>query len=1049
MLKNIRICAGLIFLGLLLGAWTHGNAGSSGVQMEGIKRVGVNGPIIGTNIGDYIFINRYLEGNSWVSRFNGFVDGVHFYNGAVVNAAGYPTSSGTQSVGGGFYIPGVAVTAGPYCYTGVDTANGTNTIALGSSSWTVTAGVSCAVTNSSGVVTGATANCPNNNGATLSGGNTISVATSGGYWCLGLTLLSGAGASSVATEIQAYDGTLGSLRVYNTADAADLAAGKMFRQSALQIIANAHLGVWRAMQWNGDALAVEARWDQRSLPTTSGVEGLNPCRSAPYTALAGTDTYTLAGAAASGCSQVGTPGATQNGEYLVSFITNAPTTLGGGGGAGQNACVVSNLTTGATTTVTTAGNCLAVGQSGMTVKLYLEKGNGTAGLGVTGTLANLDLFPVTATFVNATNFTVNFNSTGTGGFSCDSTCIVAPQETLNVGGRGAFCLAQQDGYGPINFNAEFYPAASTYRGFLFDKSSVCQTDGAGNAIQGAWLVELNGAQPTGMPIEWQVEFINELNALYGPTDSPTHLWLMVPGRATISSDPDTTSGSNWVKNLYNTVMNGANGFAGLCAKCGVFFELSNETWAFCASACEDTFYYERQGWLRWAAVQDISSFFTLRSILVKHDIQTASAYAANASRTRFILPGQAGVGATPPNTLRLFGGQAFTQNFVNTDGANPLNGGTTFTGAISGTTLTIMGGTLSGPFGLGYSIMFNGGNACVVTAGSGLSWTVQSNAPATSTTLGACTGTGNVSMTAAIAPMADFDKVAIAPYFDMQFRPTTAVSIAASGNTYNSGTGAVALTLMSALANGTYPCVIYQINGTGADINALNGYWSCTVTGGTALAFTGLTGKTVSTITGGSAGVAGADYTSDISLGATDWTLHGSGSSQVTADITTYVSDITGNSINCATNNSLQINCNQQVLASMAALVGIMPGNKEVVSYEGGLDSDPGVFGPPWSNTLNSANFVNAVYSSSAWAAAELTYFQAQALLSHQALPNVLLEVCNQGNVGAPQNVVSWQWTAGACPDTYTNPAGTIGVEGSGMSPLWLTIGTFNAGQTP
>ena len=440
-------------------------------------------------------------------------------------------------------------------------------------------------------------------------------------------------------------------------------------------------------------------------------------------------------------------------------------------------CSVVGLTTGSTTTVQTTDTCLSFAQSADKVILYLQDGANPTTSAVTGTLKNLNRWPRTATFVDATHFTVDYNSTGTGAFpGCGTAtnCYVAPYECLSVNTRGIppyTCypiIESLDGYGSVEYESAYAPTAGTYTAFTFDKLLSGQTDGSGNEAPGVWLPPIN-LQPTRqVPIEIQVALINEINAMY-TTQAPTHLWVTVPAAAIVPQTPDYSSGSDYPQNMYNTIMNGANGYAGLCAKCGVIIENSNETWNFGAIQ-ESTFVYQHLGWLRWG-IADWGSYSTLRAMWVEEDIKNASAYAANASRTRFTLGywghgGQSSGGSLANNEIRVYGTNTAADSVLNSDTQNPVYTGTTLTGTISGGTLTSSG--VTGSFGIGYALTYSGmGTACIVTAGSGSTWSVQDVSPSQTTTPGNCAAVSGASMTAAPAPLTYFDQYTGDNYFDM------------------------------------------------------------------------------------------------------------------------------------------------------------------------------------------------------------------------------------------------------------------------------------------
>jgi hypothetical protein len=766
---------------------------------------------------------------------------------------------------------------------------------------------------------------------------------------VGLTLTGGAGGfSSNATNITASDGTLRALAFYQSADATRRSQGKLYRPAGLQPVVNLHPGAIRFLNWNGANSSGLSRWENHIPPSAAGLASW-VCGSLPYLTLSGTDQYTLSGVASAGCSppNQNTPGSAVHGESLVAYVVNPSTQL-----STLANCEITGITAGNPTTITTHGACLAVGQTGLTVILRLQQDQGQGTFAVTGSMLNLHLAPVTATFVNSTSFTVNLTTT-TGSFgSCPSSngranCYVSMYECLNVGGRGCVPIVQSfDGYESIMydfFGASYALAANTYRTFLYDAYSVAKTDGAGNAVQGAWLTGFSGFN---VPMEWQVKYINELNELYPAGSSPTHMWVTIPGRALTVFDSGYTSASDYPVNMYNTIMNGSTvagvTWPGLCAQCGLLIENSNETWN---DGAQDTHYYTRRGYLRFGTNYDKSTFATFKDIQVLASIQSAAAYQANASRTRFVMAGQ--TNDVTLNLARIFG-----NSLINADYQNPLNTRTTFTGAVSGSTLTITGGTLAGPLGIGYSLQYSGGVICVITAGAGLSWTVQASPiSGSSGALTNCAPTAATVMTAAQAPMMLFQKFAGASYFD------------------------------------------------------------------------------------------GANYATTIPQGANDYTNFGFPSSQVTADITAFVNDVTNG--NCAANPN-SVTCWQSLMTTAAVQMGAFPNNREAINYEGGLNTCSNAVGCySLANNANTCNFVNKVYQSAQWANGQLSFNNSVKAASGQGFPAILGGLCANTQSTSCQGVADLTWVAEGCPDTFSGST-----EGAGVFQNWQTLGTYN-NQSP
>jgi hypothetical protein len=280
-----------------------------------------------------------------------------------------------------------------------------------------------------------------------------------------------------------------------------------------------------------------------------------------------------------------------------------------------------------------------------------------------------------------------------------------------------------------------------------------------------------------VPLEIQVALVNEINAMKPSGAAPTHMWVNMPYLALMPNDPDYSTASDWPANAYNVIMNGANGYPGLCSQCRLYIENSNETWNL-GPAYVSSQYYARQGRLRWnVAGTDTSSFSTLRALWVWQDITTnASAYNANAGRTRFVL-GYFGVfGMVGPNVTRAYGNGPNNGVLIN-DRANPLYTGTLITGGtISGSKLTVT--TLTGPLGVNYALAGPGVSpGCVITAivSGGYTVSATSNASAIAPPIN-CAAVNNVKMTAAPAPMSVFDHFAGAPYIEADSSAKTAVN---------------------------------------------------------------------------------------------------------------------------------------------------------------------------------------------------------------------------------------------------------------------------------
>lgn len=291
----------------------------------------------------------------------------------------------------------------------------------------------------------------------------------------------------------------------------------------------------------------------------------------------------------------------------------------------------------------------------------------------------------------SSSVSLNFNSTSAGTFdlaTCGSDgtgCFISPYITLNLNGLGAHPLVQVGGFSPITLYNTLSIPANSYGTFVYDKLLYAETDGSGNPIYGVWHYWGSGSYGAfnwGVPIELQVELINELNAMLPAGRPPINIWFNLPRMALVSTDPDYSSASEYGVNALNVILNGANGYAGLCAKCAVMVELSDEDWN---NGYGGTFWMAAVGFQRWGSslttLSDFNSYSTLRSLWVMNDIKNSAYF--QSGRVFFDRGGQQVAGTTgAPNGPRIYGNYAMMQ-----DAQYPLGTPTTFTGSQSGTTL--------------------------------------------------------------------------------------------------------------------------------------------------------------------------------------------------------------------------------------------------------------------------------------------------------------------------------------------------------------------------
>lgn len=1080
MLKRLLTGCLIVALGFLAGGWKHGYLTPAPIYTYyDTSRSVINSNLF--DVEDYQMINVFQQAGGWLGPYGGsFATGsAPFYNSAYVNSAGYPVNAVSQEFGGNPRIPPSTEYSGTWCLDGFDTGSG-STFVFANDTWTTTAGVTCATgTNASGspALTGSTAVCANNTATNSSGTITIPGTGTNGYWCIGLT--HSGSTNPNFTHFSSTDGTLTAVALYESGDAARRAAGNLFRVPYLQTLVNLNPGAFRMMNWNQGCCAIESRFENRALPGFGvPISGNYWCNSLPYGALAsGTGArpqYTLPSVSGTGtgCSPTGsTPVTNLHGEFITAFVPTAPTRC-----ASLTNCQIVSITNGTTTLINTAG--AVPFNDNDTVILYLQDGPFQNVTRVTGAcsskcLVNLNMYPVTVTAgsvgvgcaVSTYCFSVNYDSSGGGTYTpCSfnvNYCIAATYVSLNVNSRGAYPVIDAAGYWNMGgYSIAAALVSSRYASFVFDANSSATTDGSGNRIYGAWLsVNATGTYSASyaVPLEIQTQFVNELNALsvsQGIT-RPINMWITIPYLALKPNDPNYTTASDWPANAYNTIINGANGYAGLCSQCELIVENGNETWQ--QANNYNTNYYSRRATLLWSGLNSgggyVDPFSTLAAIWTNEDIKNnASAYAANAARTRFDLSfqGLQGMkGGSGAGSARVYGSISSTLNYLNTEPTNPLNTNTSFSGYVIGSTLTIPS-TITGTFGLGYSIFYAGlgtGNAaCAVTAQlTATTWTVQGPGGSTGVQ-GNCGNAGSsgspIAMTAAIAPMMIFDYLAGAPYF------WTGLAESAAAATGTIASGSCTSNVATIVLNATAPSLMSSTatvginNATGTGASNINGIFPlATWTLGT-LTATFNVATCPTTITGGNINVLGNEW-GDVAQGGADLTtcITAGGSLASCMPVTTYTCPVTAGSQGIAADIEQFVcdiyNAGQGIVAYQnlqlndaiaVAIFGAASGKpKFSVNYEGGLNTNQTIY----TAITNGNNFVAYLYQSTAWATAHYNYLTNYATLSNQALPSGFYIEIN-GN---------WQWAC-ASPDTFAG-----GVEGAGLCPAWGTISTYDNAQ--
>lgn len=249
-----------------------------------------------------------------------------------------------------------------------------------------------------------------------------------------------------------------------------------------------------------------------------------------------------------------------------------------------------------------------------------------------GTMSTpLDMFPTTvASIVDATHFTIAVNTTGLT-FS-SSGAFLNTYMTLQVGSgsdRIAYPVIWFYGIPGATFgNSTFLPGA--YQSFVFDKTMAGKKDGAGNFVTGAWIYESGGGFPSNdVPIEvitGMVREVNEYSIVNSISTDPISMWISTTHGGIDSNDPDQTTQKLYGANMVNTVLNGANGYAGIKAtiagqpsKVQLYVEYSNEVW----NEGGYNAYLTQRGYIRWPASgpSDFYDMAILRSTGIARDIK--------------------------------------------------------------------------------------------------------------------------------------------------------------------------------------------------------------------------------------------------------------------------------------------------------------------------------------------------------------------------------------------------------------------------------------------
>lgn len=589
---------------------------------------------------EYEYINFFRKGQNSSSPFGAaFATGVQ-WNSAILDHNGYPNNAANgRKFGAVVIIPASSNFAGPYCVQGKGSGTLSLPLPVRESSWTIVSDAICA-----GFST--TQTCDKNYSAVNMQTWRFKDETLSG-WCLALkysgphALISGYFSNTDPNGSGAY---IRDIAFYEQQDGADFAAGKIFRAAYKKPIVDLDPGALRFMNWGpGNLSSPEMRFENRATPRNEvGYSGIVTLWAPylPYGTTAGTNLMTLAATA-------GTPAKMEHGETLWLRVGHASTLGPPPNGSNENGghVVISAITIpspGMVQVTTKGAHGLVNGDTAVII----------AGPGTPSRLQYY--YAPNVTVIDAEDFSFNFNTAGLSG--CGSNCgTVSEGYTLNVGGRGAYPVVMAIGNLPYPYYGPTFAAGDYYR-FCFNKLDAAQTDGMGNWVYGAWVIcgssnaGTIGASST--PLEIETALVNELNAM-GPAH-PINMWITTPHMGLICSafysDPDCTADSDYPANMVKVILNGANGYAGLCRQCLLFVEDTNETWN--NNAAGNWFGWFGHVYCGEAGTKDFQTYSTLHSMLVMNDIQT-SPYAN--SRIRYILAGQAVAGSGGLNKNRITG----------------------------------------------------------------------------------------------------------------------------------------------------------------------------------------------------------------------------------------------------------------------------------------------------------------------------------------------------------------------------------------------------------
>lgn len=629
----------------LLGGWRNGSAPFFIPSQRSALSIDPPPGIGGIGDENYAFINHILFANySFVGTVAGFNAGL--------DANGWATHALNGSTqGGSFFIPDSqnwpASTGGYYIVAG----KGSGTFFF----------------NVGGPWSNRSTTPPAVGSITINSGSSYTIVdTNGAGWQIALNF-TGDGTGNPQFIQYRISGTdqnnngqnLRALQFYRSVDAADLAAGNIFRSDYKQDLVNYRPSAIRFLNWHSPNNSIIDRWETRILPTNATyISGWTS--SLPY--LQATDTGTPTNQF-SVASVTGMPVQVTHGELVTCQFASGYVRCNGNSIVGS---------TGVITAITKAnpGQATVPSHGFNTGDHILHVLNAADGM------AQLNQVVCIVTVIDANNYTLGIDTTGFSTFSnvSPNQSFANQNTTLNVGARGAYPIMYNDGGAIGSTYGNNYVQANNYQTFVFDAYIV-----GNNGVTGAWLYTSAGAGTIQnalgfatpiVPVEVCTKLVIEVNALavsQGATQT-IDMFLNVPtfGMSSLDSAlPGYSSASNYAVNAVQTALNGANGYPGLLTtKANLWLEHDNENWN-PTNACSS--YFATRGFLRWGSSgNNFSSFSTLIAMIMCKDVQAAT---SSSNRIKYVLSGQGAVGYAAGNVSRCQG-----TTVLNTDSANPLLG---------------------------------------------------------------------------------------------------------------------------------------------------------------------------------------------------------------------------------------------------------------------------------------------------------------------------------------------------------------------------------------